>query len=77
MTNMFLFKIGKQLGLQKQMRTKDPSIKDWNPPFTRQALTKETIQCTGKNVADGVESMLGAFFMSTNLKKTLKFISDI
>jgi dsRNA-specific ribonuclease len=74
---MYLFKIGKQLGLQYQMRTKDPASKDWSPPFTKQALTKEVIQCTGKNIADGVESLLGAFFMSTNLHKTLCFISDI
>ena len=33
--------------------------------------------CTGKNVADVVESMLGAVFLSTNLRRTLQLISDI
>ena len=59
------------------MRSKDPDPKTWSPPFTKQALSTEIIQCTGKNIADGVESLIGAFFMSTNLYKTLRFISDI
>ena len=74
---MFLYKIGKNLELNKYMRTKDPDVKDWSPPFTKQALSSENLNCTGKNIADGVESMLGCIFMSTNLFTTLQFISDI
>lgn len=70
-TNMFLYKIGKNLELNKFMRTKDPDPKTWSPPFTSQAVSYETLNCTGKHIADGVESLLGAFFMSTNLFKTL------
>lgn len=33
-TNMYLFKIGRNLSLQKQMRTRDPNVKEWSPPFT-------------------------------------------
>jgi dsRNA-specific ribonuclease len=76
-TNMFLYKIGKNLELNKYMRTKDPDVKEWSPPFTNKALATETLNCTGKHIADGVESMLGAIFMSTNLFTTLQFISDI
>lgn len=76
-TNMFLYKIGKNLELNKYMRTKDPDSKNWSPPFTKRALSSENLNCTGKNIADGVESMLGAIFMSTNLFTTLQFISDI
>ena len=66
-TNMFLFKIGKNLELNKYMRAKDPDPKTWSPPFTSQAVSSENLSCTGKNIADGVESLLGAIFMSTNL----------
>ena len=76
-TNLFLVKIGRNLGLNKYMRTKDPDPKEWSPPYTRQQTVYENIQCTGKNIADGVESLLGAIFMSTNLLTTLRFISDI
>lgn len=76
-TNMFLFKIGKNLELNKFMRTKDPDPKTWNPPFTTRAASSETLNCTGKNITDGVESMLAAMFMSTDLFTTLQFISDI
>jgi len=76
-TNLFLFRIGQKLRLREFMRTKDPDPKIWSPPFTTQSCTKENISCTGKNIADCVESLLGAFFMSTNLFRTLRFISDI
>ena len=32
---------------------------------------------SGKNIADGVEALIGAFFLSNNLYKTLKWLSDI
>jgi dsRNA-specific ribonuclease len=70
-TNLFLVKIGRNLGLNKYMRTKDPEPKEWSPPYTKQQSHSELIQCTGKNIADGVESLLGAIFMSTNLLRTL------
>lgn len=76
-TNLFLVKIGRSLGLNRYMRTKDPEPKDWSPPYTKQQSLSELIQCTGKNIADGVESLIGAIFMSTNLLRTLRFISDI
>ena len=57
------------------MQTKDPNIKNWSPPFTSNSQTTEILSCTGKNIADGVESLLGALFLSSNLYKTLKFIS--
>ena len=76
-TNLFLVKIGRNLGLYKYMRTEDPDPKNWSPPYTKQQTNTEIIKCTGKNIADGVESLLGAIFMSTNLRRTLQFISDI
>lgn len=76
-TNIFLFKIARNLNLNRYMRTRDPDPKIWSPPFTKQANPTEKLLCTGKQIADGVESLLGAYFMSTNLYKTLKFISKI
>jgi hypothetical protein len=35
-TNLFLEKIGRTLGLNKYMRTKDPEPKDWCTPYTEQ-----------------------------------------
>ena len=77
-TNLFLFRIGKKLNLNEFMRTKDPEPKQWYPPFTDKAAVQyEQVSCTGKNIADCVESLLGAFFLSNNVYKTLRFISDI
>ena len=76
-TNMFIFRIGKKLKLSEFMRTKDPDLKHWYPPFTDKVPTFEMVSCTGKNIADCVESLLGSFFLSNNLRKTLQFISDI
>lgn len=57
---------------------KDPDSKKWDPPFAVSSInTEEFLSCTGKNIADGVESLLGAVFLSNNLHKTLQFISDI
>ena len=39
--------------------------------------SEEFLSCTGKNIADCIESLLGAIFLSNNLHKTLRFISDI
>ena len=59
------------------MRTIDPDVKSWSPPFCEQVASIEGINCNGKNIADCVESLLGAHFMSNNLRKTLQLISDI
>jgi hypothetical protein len=74
---MYLFKIGKKLNLRQYMRNRDPDIREWRPPFSQGAKIVEVLTCTGKNIADGVEALLGALFMSSNLYTTLKFISDI
>jgi len=42
-TNLFLVKIGRNLGLNKFMRTKDPDPKDWSPPYTKQQTVSELI----------------------------------
>ena len=76
-TNLFLFRIGSQLGLRNFMRCKDTDLKSWYPSFTDKALEYEEIACTGKNIADGLEALIGAFFLSNNLRKTLQWISDI
>lgn len=76
-TNLFLFRIAKKLRLGEFMRTKDPDPKPWCPPFTDRAPSHEMVSCTGKNIADCVESLLGSFFLSNNLRKTLQLISDI
>ena len=76
-TNLYLFRIGHDLGLREFMRSKDSDLKNWFPPFTEKSLTHEEITCTGKNIADGVEALIGAFFLSNNLYKTLKWLSDI
>lgn len=74
-TNLYLFRIGNSLGLREFMRTKDTDLKAWSPPFTDKALIREEVTCTGKNIADGVEALIGAFFLSNNLYKTLKWLS--
>ena len=76
-TNLYLFRIGNKLGLRDFMRSKDSDIKTWSPPFTDKALINEEVTCTGKNIADGVEALIGAFFLSNNLYRTLKWLSDI
>ena len=57
---------------------KDPDPKKYEPPFSIPSINNEEfLSCTGKNLADAVESILGAVFLSNNLHKTLQFISDI
>lgn len=76
-TNLYLFRVGHALGLREFMRSKDTDLKSWSPPFTDKSLIHEEVTCTGKNIADGVEALIGAFFLSNNLYKTLKWLSDI
>lgn len=77
-TNLNLFRLGSKLKLREYIRMKDPDYKKWEPPFSKQSInSEEYLNCTGKNLADGIESMLGAVFLSNNLYTTLQFISDI
>ena len=55
----------------------DPDLKTWNPPFSEQVSALESLSCTGKHIADVVESIIGAHFMSNNLRKTMQLISDM
>ena len=76
-TNLYLLRIGKRLELKKYIRNSDPDPKTWNPPFSEQVSPTESLTCTGKNIADCVESLLGAHFMTNNLRKTLELISNM
>jgi hypothetical protein len=71
-TNLHLYRLGQSLKLREHMRMKDPDPKKWEPPFSLPSLNNEEfLSCTGKNLADGVESLLGAIFLSNNLHITL------
>lgn len=76
-TNLYFLRVGKRLGLQRYIRTKDPDLKSWSPPFSEQVTAIETLNCTGKHIADVVEAVIGAHFMSNNLHKTLQLINDM
>jgi dsRNA-specific ribonuclease len=76
-TNLYFLRIGKRLGLNRYIRTSDPDLKSWSPPFSEQVAVTETVNCTGKNIADVVESLIGAHFMTNNLRKTMQLISDM
>ena len=75
---MNLYRLGQKMKLREHIHMKDPDPKKWDPPFSIQSINNEEfLSCTGKNLADGVESLLGAIFLSNNLYRTLLFISDI
>ena len=77
-TNLNLYRLGMKLQLKNFVRSSDPNPQEYNPPFSITSFNEEVgLRCTGKNVADVVESMLGAVFLSTNLRRTLQLISDI
>lgn len=77
-TNLLLNRLGKRLFMNEFMVQKDFDPKKWDPPFSIQSINSQiNIQCTGKNITDGVESLLGSIFLCNNLYTTLKFISDI
>lgn len=76
-TNLYFLRIGKKLGLNRYIRIADADLKTWNPPFCEQVSAIESLTCTGKHIADVVESLIGAHFMSNNLFKTLKLISEM
>lgn len=75
--NIHLYRIGMAQRLHKAMRTKDPEQKHYHPPFSHKAEQRLQFSCTGKNVADCVESLIGAFILSNNLKSACQFISDL
>lgn len=75
---MNIFRLGLNLGLRNHIYTDDPVAKQWNPPFCKETInSEEMLKCSGKNIADCVESLIGSVFLSNNLHTTLKFISDI
>lgn len=77
-TNLNLYRFGQKLKLREHIRSKDPDPRKYDPPFSINSIdSEEFLSCTGKNIADGVESLLGAVFLSNNLYRTLLFISDI
>jgi dsRNA-specific ribonuclease len=76
-TNLYFLRVGKRLGLNRYIRTADPDLKTWNPPFSEQVSPYESLNCTGKSIADVVESLIGAHFMSNDVRKTLQLISDM
>ena len=73
--NMYFFRIGKQLKLHHHIRQLDPDLKTWSPPFSEQVSAVESLSCTGKHIADVVESLIGAHFMTNNLHRSLQLIS--
>ena len=76
-TNLYFLRIGKRLKLQRYIRTIDPDLKTWSPPYSEQVNAIETLNCTGKHIADVVESIIGAHFMTNNLRRSMQLISDM
>ena len=71
-SNLCIYRLGQKMKLREHMRMKDPDYSKYEPPFAVASInTEEFLSCTGKNIADGVESILGAVFLSNNLHKTL------
>jgi dsRNA-specific ribonuclease len=65
-TNMHTYRIGyHQLRLHRFIRLcKDLEPKQWQPPF--QGKSPRANKCTGGSIADSVESLLGALFLTTD-----------
>ena len=77
-TNFHLFRVGYyNLRTHRYMRMmKDPEPHQWSLPYQKHCL--RTSRCSGKTIADSVESLTGAHFLSQDsLVKTLKWISKI
>lgn len=77
-TNFHVFRVGyhnmRMHRFTKIMR--DPEPKEWQFPLQGQ-ITRSNA-CPGKSMADVVESLIGAHFLTNdNLMKTLQWISDI
>lgn len=55
---------------------KDAEGKEWTPPLMGHEARKN--KCTGGSVADSVEALIGALFLTTNhLQDVLEFIDRI
>ncbi len=76
-TNLYFLRVGKRLRINRYIRTADPDLKTWEPPFSNKVQTIETLNCTGKHIADVVESIIGAHFMTNNLRRSMQLISDM
>lgn len=77
-TNFNTYRIGyHQLRLHRFVRLcKDAEGKEWTPPLCGAEARKG--KCTGGSVADSVEALIGALFLtSNNLQEVLTFIDKI
>lgn len=77
-TNYHTYRVGyHQLRLHRFVRLcKDAEPKEWNPPLLGKEPRKA--KCTGGSVADSVESLIGALFLTTDsLYDVLKWINNI
>ena len=77
-TNFHVFRVGyHNLRMHRFMRImRDPEAKEWQLPL--QGQQKRLNACPGKSLADTIEALIGAHFLTNdNLAKTLQWISDI
>ena len=77
-TNFHVFRIGyHNLRMHRFLKImRDPEPKDWTLPL--QGMMPRLNACPGKSMADTVEALIGAHFLtSDDLVKTLQWISDI
>ena len=77
-TNFHVFRVGyHNLRMHRFMKImRDPEPKEWLFPL--QGQKPRSNSCPGKSMADVVESLIGAHFLTNdNLGKTLQWISDI
>lgn len=74
-TNFNTYRIGyHQLKVHRFIRLcKDAEPKEWRPPL--QGKEPRRVKCTGGSMADSVESLIGAHFLtSDSLQSVLKWI---
>lgn len=77
-TNTHLFRVGNNMKLQRFAKAfRDTDYKGFVLPCIEDQPQYIFNKCTGKNVADLVESQICALYLSSNLKSTLQWISDI
>jgi dsRNA-specific ribonuclease len=77
-TNFHVFRVGYHvLKMHRFMRImRDPEPKEWQLPL--QGYQPRLNQCPGKSLADSVEAMIGAHFLTNDdIAATLQWISDI
>ena len=73
-TNFHTFRVGyHKLRMHRHMRImRDPEPKEWVMPLLKNEGSVRYNKCPGKSVADSVESLIGAHFLSNDsLVKTL------